>query len=1371
LMLALYRSGRAAEALRAASSLRRRLVEDLGVEPSRALRDLEQQILVDDGSLLIDRRVASAGPRAGLNVRGYELREELGRGAFGTVFRAYQPIVGREVAIKVIAPELADEPAFIRRFEAEAQLVAGLEHPHVVPLYDYWREPGAAYLVMRLVGGGTLADALLPGALPPPRAATVFAQLSGALAAAHRAGVVHGDVKPENVLLDANGNAYLSDFGVAVAVGSEGDDDGAIPSIVAAYVSPERLAGRSIGPRSDIYSLGVVAATALTGLPGEYEQVRGALPGPVRTVLDRATAADPARRYADATAFGRALTEALGQPELPLIDDVDLENPYKGLRAFGPADAAEFFGRERLVERLVARLGAPGTRGRFVAVVGPSGSGKSSVVRAGLAPAIAAGALPCSAEWLHVEMTPAPHPFEELEAALAHVATDTPHDLLETLFSPGGLRRAVHRLLPGDDTQLLLVIDQFEELYTQVDGDTATRFVDEIVDLVTGPGTRVRVVITLRADFYDRPLRHRELGELLRDGTEVITPMSVEELEAAITGPAEKVGVHVDPRVVPDMVSEIVDRPGALPLLQYTMTELFEARTGGTITAAAYREGGGVTRMLARRADSLLTSLGPEGVETARQLFLRLIAFDDDAQAPSRRRVLVAELDELDRSGGVRRVLDTFGRHRLLSFDRDPVTRGPTVEISHEALLAEWTTLRGWLESARDDIRAHRHLVNEMAAWSASDRSDDYLLRGGRLDTLAAWAGSTTMELRPAEREYLDASIAARDADQRARDEEGRRTVAAERRARRRTREFAAAALVAACVAVLAAFAWVQREDAREARVDLTGTQEAHRLANQSLTALARDPALSLLLAVEAVRATAALGYAVPEAIDATHWALQELGVQYDVTAGTPTAIRSGPRGAQGVWALPVDELVDHAMTSAPRGFTETECDRYFADGCPVPASTADVEYLGGTAAYANVRNAGRTQVVVGVPGGFFDAVYQEWQSNVDYVAGRSRIDVRLQPLPSPTDALTDGVDVDIVFLGANDLPELAAAQRLVDLRTFVDEAGLVEDYGQHLVSLTRVGEDGTWPSDDGPVHGVMVSADSKTVMWTNEPEFTDAGYVAPTDWDSLMSLARTMVADGRTPFCVGLESGDADGWPATDWVEVAVLRSAGPEFYDRWIRHDVPFDDPVVVDAIRSIGEMVLTPGFLDTTPADASLRNFEFAWRDFVDGSAGCMMAPFPSYMPAIAGTTRSLGSFEFPGASGAYADMVVGGGTFAVPVTDRPEIRALMAALASPDWGVGTARRQALFGVPPNTRFDVATMANPALADVTTAVHEAIRADAFRMDGSDAMPEDIGFGAFWEGMVRLVREGTPENLDALAADIAGDIEAAWAQLESGG
>ena len=200
-------------------------------------------------------------------------------------------------------------------------------------------------------------------------------------------------------------------------------------------------------------------------------------------------------------------------------------------------------------------------------MVGPSGSGKSSAVKAGLLPAIRRGAVPLSGSWFTIEMTPATHPFEQLEDALLGVAVDPPPSLLEQLAGDQGLQRAVDRVLPHDGSQLLLLIDQFEELFTQVDPATANRFLANLVSAVTDEQSRIRVVATLRADFYDRPLQHRGLGELLRDGTEIVTPMTPHDLERAITCPAEPHGITFEPALVAALVREVTDRPGALPLL------------------------------------------------------------------------------------------------------------------------------------------------------------------------------------------------------------------------------------------------------------------------------------------------------------------------------------------------------------------------------------------------------------------------------------------------------------------------------------------------------------------------------------------------------------------------------------------------------------------------------------------------------------------------------------------------------------------------------------------------------------------------------------------------------------------------------------
>ena len=177
-------------------------------------------------------------------VRGLELGELIAEGSFGAVYRAVQPQIGREVAVKVVRPELADDPEFIRSFEFEAQVVARLEHPHIVPLYDYWREPGGAYLVMRYVRGGTAEQALTDGRADLELVLRLVEQVGGGLAAAHEAGVLHRDVKPSNVLIDERGDTYLTDFGIAIDVTTSSDVTGSVGSPL--YVAPEQAAGGAV---------------------------------------------------------------------------------------------------------------------------------------------------------------------------------------------------------------------------------------------------------------------------------------------------------------------------------------------------------------------------------------------------------------------------------------------------------------------------------------------------------------------------------------------------------------------------------------------------------------------------------------------------------------------------------------------------------------------------------------------------------------------------------------------------------------------------------------------------------------------------------------------------------------------------------------------------------------------------------------------------------------------------------------------------------------------------------------------------------------------------------------------------------------------
>src|SRR6185369_6843929 len=231
---------------------------------------------------------------------------------------------------------------------------------------------------------------------------------------------------------------------------------------------------------------------------------------------------------------------------------------------------------------LLSRMQDQVPLGRFLAVVGPSGSGKSSVVRAGLVPAIRRGGLPGSGNWFVVEMFPGAHPIQELAQALLRVAVEPPNNLVEPLMlDDQGLLRVVDQVVPGaDETELVLVIDQFEEVFTLVEDEAErTHFLSSLINAVTDPYSRIRVIVTLRADFYDRPLLYPGFSELMRQRTEVVVPLAQEELKQAIVSPAERNGLHVDPELIEAIISDVGEQPGALPLLQYALTEVFERRS------------------------------------------------------------------------------------------------------------------------------------------------------------------------------------------------------------------------------------------------------------------------------------------------------------------------------------------------------------------------------------------------------------------------------------------------------------------------------------------------------------------------------------------------------------------------------------------------------------------------------------------------------------------------------------------------------------------------------------------------------------------------------------------------------------------------
>ena len=559
------------------------------------------------------------------------------------------------------------------------------------------------------------------------------------------------------------------------------------------------------GPGEVLVSPGVThLARKVEGL--DYVE-RGAvrlkgLEKPVDVVAVRPEREDVARDLA----FRRALDPALAGA-------VETRNPYKGLRAFSEDDAADFFGRETLTEHLVERL----AKTRFLAVVGPSGSGKSSVVRAGLVPRLREGALPGSERWTVVEMFPGAYPLEELEggASACRGHPRQPDCSSKLQEDELGLLRAVKRLVAADDDGVRAGARRRPArggVHPRRGRDPAHALPRVARARGPDPHARLRVVVTLRADFYDRPLLYSGFAELLRDYVEALVPLKADEFERAIAGPAERVGARFEPGLLSELVTDVADEPGALPLLQYALTELYERREGSTLTADAYSAIGGISGALAGRAEEIYGGLGEPAQEAARQLFLRLVTLGEGAE-DTRRRVERTELASMEvDQGALEEAIQEFGAWRLLSFDRDPRSGTPTIEVAHEALMREWGRFRRWIDSGREQVRLHRRLAAATREWEEAGRESSYLLRGSNLAQFELLAGDSTIALTELEREFVEASTAANELE-----------LARQRRQNRRLKGLLAGAVALLVVAVVAgAIALASRSHAQhEAKVAL----------------------------------------------------------------------------------------------------------------------------------------------------------------------------------------------------------------------------------------------------------------------------------------------------------------------------------------------------------------------------------------------------------------------------------------------------------------------------------------------------------------------------------------------------------------------
>lgn len=465
------------------------------------------------------------------------------------------------------------------------------------------------------------------------------------------------------------------------------------------------------------------------------------------------------------------------QHKIPIPSNAEPRNPYKGLNAFTTQDAKDFFGREKLVNSLAESLQhAIEIDRRILAILGASGSGKSSVAMAGLLPHLQSKAP--GNNWIYLDrMVPGAYPLENLAVVLSRQLDWTVESILENLRrEPRGLHQIASVISARNGQKVVLFIDQFEELFTGYSGEEGSEelesrererrhFIELLVTAVTERHGSLVVILTMRADFYDRPMNYRHLGELIEKHHRTVLPMEIEELRDVIVKPAELPDVQLmfDSGLVGDLLFEVRGEVGALPLLQFTLEQLFHHRKGHRLTIDAYREIGGVRGALARRAEETYAVLpSPEHRTLARTLFLRLIDPGITEQDTTRRRAALDELvlENTQRTRMLNEVKDIFVDARLLVTSTLASKDGEvsTIEVSHEALIREWGLLRDWLHDAREDIRFLQILSEDAREWyrRGENPQDDRLYRGTLLDEARRWLASNADTASLRERTFIE---------------------------------------------------------------------------------------------------------------------------------------------------------------------------------------------------------------------------------------------------------------------------------------------------------------------------------------------------------------------------------------------------------------------------------------------------------------------------------------------------------------------------------------------------------------------------------------------------------------------------------------
>jgi hypothetical protein len=639
---------------------------------------------------------------------GFRIDRLLAEGASARVYLARDATLERNVALKVFKAGVTEAPHVLR----EAQLVARLDHPHIVRVLHFGTENGCPFLVLEYVPGATLAETLRERTLDDAMARVVATEILEGLRYLHAQGVVHGDLKPENVILPPGNRVRLIDFGLAAAAGQRAEGRGTED-----WLSPQCwLPHHQLSSADDLWALGVMLSTLINGKPpwpaGEVSRAAFArvalepprLGGPLGPLATRCLAWDPSQRPTAAEA-------------LDVLHRLDLETnpPFRGLAPFSERERDDFQGRDTEAARALELL----ARNEPVVISGPSGVGKSSFAHARLVPRLRE-TRPRALTVL--SLRPGAHPLRTLALALGDEALAA-----QLEADPARLAALLRNAQRARRGELLVLVDQFEEVFTLASEEDQARFCHAL-SAAAGIGDGVGLLLLVRDEFLGRLFQTSLAASRL--AVLGLRPLSEAELEAAITEPLRRVGATLDPPTLARRIAtDVAQQPAPLPLLQFACRALWERRGDRlALSGAEYDRLGGAAGVLASHAQSFLASLDAPTQALVRTLLLTAVNADG-----TRRPVPRAHLPDAS-------LVDRLIERRLF-VARDEAGE-PIVELAHESLATMWPELRRWLRESTDAHRLQTDVETSAERWERLGRREadawreDVSLTHQRLDAL-----------------------------------------------------------------------------------------------------------------------------------------------------------------------------------------------------------------------------------------------------------------------------------------------------------------------------------------------------------------------------------------------------------------------------------------------------------------------------------------------------------------------------------------------------------------------------------------------------------------------------------------------------------